>query len=121
MIYTIKCCHVVRHCESGSKVLSTLVLPLKWLAPGTQRSPSDLCYYPPPQLGCALGFLIPPWIVRNSMDLAENTRDLSIMFYGQAAITTALFFTVVFGKSREGSWISADIPGNRVTELDIWD
>ncbi|XP_043200741.1 feline leukemia virus subgroup C receptor-related protein 2-like isoform X1 [Amphibalanus amphitrite] len=48
------------------------------------------------QLGCALGFLIPPWIVRNSINLADNTRDLSIMFYGQAAITTILFITIVF-------------------------
>ena len=50
------------------------------------------------QLGCALGFLIPPEIVPNSDSLDDIGHDLSIMFYGGAAITTALFVVVCIGK-----------------------
>ncbi|KAF0300149.1 Feline leukemia virus subgroup C receptor-related protein 2 [Amphibalanus amphitrite] len=48
------------------------------------------------QIGNAIGFLIPPAIVQDSEDLDEIGHDLSIMFYGQAAITSALFIIIIF-------------------------
>jgi MFS transporter, FLVCR family, feline leukemia virus subgroup C receptor-related protein len=47
------------------------------------------------QLGTALGFLIPPEIVTNGEDLDVTGRQLSIVMYGGAAVTTALFILVV--------------------------
>ncbi|XP_043242358.1 feline leukemia virus subgroup C receptor-related protein 1-like isoform X3 [Amphibalanus amphitrite] len=48
------------------------------------------------KIGNAIGFLIPPAIVQDSQDLDEIGHDLSIMFYGQAAITSALFIIIIF-------------------------
>ena len=50
------------------------------------------------QLGCALGFLVPPEIVPNSDDLGFIGYRLSLMFYGGAAITSCLFILVSIGK-----------------------
>ncbi|XP_074647757.1 choline/ethanolamine transporter flvcr2a-like isoform X2 [Tubulanus polymorphus] len=46
------------------------------------------------QVGCAIGFLIPPWIVPNSDNLDEIGNNLSYMFYGTAAVTSGLFILV---------------------------
>ncbi|ELT91732.1 hypothetical protein CAPTEDRAFT_119493 [Capitella teleta] len=48
------------------------------------------------QIGCALGFLIPPQIVPYSDDLDFIGKRLSIMFYGGAAFMTLLFIIVFF-------------------------
>ncbi|XP_045196562.2 feline leukemia virus subgroup C receptor-related protein 2-like isoform X2 [Mercenaria mercenaria] len=47
------------------------------------------------QVGCAAGFLIPPLLVPNSESLSEIGRDLGIMFYIWAGVTTALFIIIV--------------------------
>ena len=47
------------------------------------------------QLGCALGFLIPPEIVGNIDDVEFIRYRLMFMFYGGAVLTTALFILVV--------------------------
>ena len=49
------------------------------------------------QIGNAVGFLIPPAIVQDSEDLDAIGHDLSIMFYGQAVITSVLFVIIVLG------------------------
>lgn len=48
------------------------------------------------QIGNAIGFLIPPAIVEDSEDLDVISSHLSIMFYGQAAITSILFLVIFF-------------------------
>ena len=50
------------------------------------------------QLGCAMGFLIPPELVPNDPDLSEVGHRLGIMFYGAAGLTTALFILVCIGE-----------------------
>jgi FLVCR family feline leukemia virus subgroup C receptor-related protein len=50
------------------------------------------------QVGCAAGFLIPPLLVPYSENLDEIGRDLGIMFYIGAGVTTALFLTIIVGK-----------------------
>lgn len=47
------------------------------------------------QVGVAIGFLVPPAIVPTSQDLDQVGHDLSIMFYGMAAITTVIFIIIV--------------------------
>ncbi|XP_064617494.1 heme transporter FLVCR2-like isoform X2 [Liolophura sinensis] len=47
------------------------------------------------QVGVAVGFLIPPEIVPNSEDLGKVGRDLRIMMYSTAGVTTALFILVL--------------------------
>ncbi|KAG8240220.1 hypothetical protein J437_LFUL004680, partial [Ladona fulva] len=47
------------------------------------------------QLGIALGFLIPPMMVRNSENLEEIGHDLSIMFYTIAGLTSVIFLLIV--------------------------
>ncbi|KAK5879690.1 hypothetical protein CesoFtcFv8_022785 [Champsocephalus esox] len=48
------------------------------------------------QLGTAIGFLLPPVLVPNTPDDPELTgHNISIMFYGTAALSTALFFLTV--------------------------
>ncbi|XP_018431215.1 PREDICTED: feline leukemia virus subgroup C receptor-related protein 2-like [Nanorana parkeri] len=49
------------------------------------------------QLGVAVGFLLPPVLVPNVEDLDRLSRDISIMFYGTAAVSTLLFILVIFG------------------------
>ncbi|XP_037068046.1 feline leukemia virus subgroup C receptor-related protein 2-like isoform X2 [Pollicipes pollicipes] len=48
------------------------------------------------QIGNAVGFLIPPAIVHDREKLDDIGHDLSIMFFGQAAITTVLFIIIIF-------------------------
>ncbi|XP_070843771.1 heme transporter FLVCR1 [Chaetodon trifascialis] len=54
------------------------------------------------QLGTAIGFLLPPVLVPNTPDRPELTgHNISIMFYGTAAISTGLFvLTVIVIKDR---------------------
>ncbi|KAM3602996.1 uncharacterized protein V6R79_014676 [Siganus canaliculatus] len=48
------------------------------------------------QLGCAIGFLLPPVLVPNTPDDVELTgHNISIMFYGTAAVSTGLFLLAV--------------------------
>ncbi|XP_048392657.1 feline leukemia virus subgroup C receptor-related protein 1 isoform X1 [Stegostoma tigrinum] len=48
------------------------------------------------QLGVAFGFLLPPILVPNTRDdLNVMAKNISILFYGTAAIATVLFFMVV--------------------------
>ncbi|MGH0180172.1 UNVERIFIED_CONTAM: hypothetical protein FKN15_003953, partial [Acipenser sinensis] len=49
-----------------------------------------------PQLGIAVGFLIPPLLVPNVDDFDELAHHVSIMFYGTAAMATLLFILVIF-------------------------
>jgi hypothetical protein len=50
------------------------------------------------QLGVALGFLLPPMLVRNGT-LDEIGKDLSIMFYGTGAVTAGLLLLVILCKN----------------------
>ncbi|XP_035280185.1 feline leukemia virus subgroup C receptor-related protein 1 isoform X1 [Anguilla anguilla] len=54
------------------------------------------------QLGCAIGFLLPPVLVPNTMDDKDLMGyNISIMFYGTAVISTLLFLlTAVVIKDR---------------------
>ncbi|XP_051816603.1 feline leukemia virus subgroup C receptor-related protein 1 [Acanthochromis polyacanthus] len=54
------------------------------------------------QLGTAIGFLLPPVLVPNTPDDVELTgHNISIMFYGTAAVSTVLFvLTVIVIKDR---------------------
>ncbi|XP_037305860.2 feline leukemia virus subgroup C receptor-related protein 1 isoform X2 [Pungitius pungitius] len=54
------------------------------------------------QLGTAIGFLLPPVLVPNTPDNIELTgHNISVMFYGTAAVSTALFIlTVIVIKDR---------------------
>uniref|UniRef100_A0A667YB80 Choline/ethanolamine transporter FLVCR1 n=1 Tax=Myripristis murdjan TaxID=586833 RepID=A0A667YB80_9TELE len=54
------------------------------------------------QLGTAIGFLLPPVLVPNTADNIElMSRNISIMFYGTAAVSTVLFIlTVIVIKDR---------------------
>uniref|UniRef100_A0A3Q0S823 Choline/ethanolamine transporter FLVCR1 n=1 Tax=Amphilophus citrinellus TaxID=61819 RepID=A0A3Q0S823_AMPCI len=48
------------------------------------------------QLGTAIGFLLPPVLVPNTPDDVELTgHNISIMFYGTAAVSTVLFILAV--------------------------
>ncbi|KAK6170503.1 hypothetical protein SNE40_018883 [Patella caerulea] len=47
------------------------------------------------QIGVAVGFLLPPVLVPNSESLETVGHNMTIMFYGGASITTALFFTIL--------------------------
>lgn len=51
-----------------------------------------------PQLGTAIGFLLPPVLVPNTPNDIELTgHNISIMFYGTAAVATGLFLLTVIG------------------------
>ncbi|XP_043962963.1 feline leukemia virus subgroup C receptor-related protein 1 [Gambusia affinis] len=54
------------------------------------------------QLGTAIGFLLPPVLVPNTPEDLERTgRNISIMFYGTAAVSTGLFvLTVIVMKDK---------------------
>ncbi|XP_037068044.1 feline leukemia virus subgroup C receptor-related protein 1-like isoform X1 [Pollicipes pollicipes] len=84
---------------SAASQIFILGIPAKlaavWFGPGQVSSACAIGVFGN-QLGCALGFLVPPSIVKNRANLDDITHDLSIMFYGQAAITTALFLTIAF-------------------------
>ena len=47
------------------------------------------------QLGCAVGFFLPPLIVPNDPDISVVTARLNYMFYGGAGFMTLLFFLVI--------------------------
>ncbi|KAL7872190.1 hypothetical protein SRHO_G00071730 [Serrasalmus rhombeus] len=47
------------------------------------------------QLGVAIGFLLPPVLVPNTPDKELMGRNISIMFYGTAAVSTLLFILTV--------------------------
>ncbi|XP_078798692.1 choline/ethanolamine transporter flvcr2b isoform X19 [Oryzias latipes] len=49
------------------------------------------------QLGCAIGFLLPPILVPNVDDLDELAHHIRVMFYITAGVATFLFILVVFG------------------------
>ncbi|XP_070190522.1 choline/ethanolamine transporter flvcr2a-like isoform X2 [Littorina saxatilis] len=53
------------------------------------------------QIGIAVGFLTPPELVPNSADLDTIGTHLRNMFYGTAAITTAIFFVNLFFFQKE--------------------
>lgn len=55
---------------------------------------------PPPQLGTAIGFLLPPVLVPNTPDDLElMAHNMRVMFYATAAVSTALFFLAATGTS----------------------
>lgn len=59
-----------------------------------------------PQLGTAIGFLLPPVLVPNTPDDVELTgHNISIMFYGTAAVSTCLFILTVAGaRPQKHTW-----------------
>lgn len=52
-----------------------------------------------PQLGIALGFLVPPMLVPNVEDINELTQHIRVMLYISAGVATALFVLVIIGKT----------------------
>lgn len=48
------------------------------------------------QLGIAVGFVLPPILVKNHDDLDLIGRDLQFMFYSVAGFTTILVVLVLF-------------------------
>ena len=46
-------------------------------------------------MGAAMGFLIPPEIVKSSDDIDKLGYQLSVMMYGGAAVTTVLLILVL--------------------------
>ncbi|XP_040188793.1 feline leukemia virus subgroup C receptor-related protein 2 isoform X1 [Rana temporaria] len=48
------------------------------------------------QLGVAVGFLLPPVLISNIDDLDRLSYQISIMFYGTAAVASLLFILVIF-------------------------
>ncbi|XP_023126571.3 feline leukemia virus subgroup C receptor-related protein 2 isoform X2 [Amphiprion ocellaris] len=48
------------------------------------------------QLGCAIGFLLPPILVPNVDDMDELAHHIRVMFYITAGVATSLFILVVF-------------------------
>lgn len=50
------------------------------------------------QLGIALGFLIPPRIVKDHEDVEQIGEDLRLLFYSVAGVCTALLLCVLLGK-----------------------
>ncbi|XP_071112995.1 choline/ethanolamine transporter flvcr2a-like isoform X2 [Haliotis cracherodii] len=49
------------------------------------------------QVGAAVGFLLPPVLVPNSPDLDQVGRDMSLMMYITAGVTTAIFILILIG------------------------
>lgn len=50
------------------------------------------------QLGVAVGFVLPPMLVPNSPDLETVGRDLQMMFYLVAGLTSILLVLMIFCK-----------------------
>jgi hypothetical protein len=50
------------------------------------------------QLGVALGFFLPPILVKDHKNIDDIGADLKLMFYIVAGVCTALFLVVVIGK-----------------------
>lgn len=61
-----------------------------WFGPN-EVSTATACGVFGNQVGVAIGFLIPPVIVSNSPNLDDIGRDLNVMFYASAGVTSALF------------------------------
>lgn len=58
------------------------------------------------QLGVAIGFLLPPVLVPNTVeDIELMGHNISVMFYGTAVVSTALFILTVIGNSVETSLV----------------
>ncbi|XP_067945950.1 heme transporter FLVCR2-like isoform X2 [Watersipora subatra] len=55
------------------------------------------------QLGTAVGFVLPPYVVKVHEDLSITGRSLSYLFYGGAGYTTLLFILVLFLFQKEPS------------------
>lgn len=51
------------------------------------------------QVGCAVGFLLPPVLVPYSEDLNQIGKDIGTMFYMGAGVTTFFFIMVILSKS----------------------
>lgn len=51
------------------------------------------------QLGIALGFLIPPRIVKDHENVEEIGQDLRFLFYIVAGVCTVLLLCVLIGNS----------------------
>lgn len=51
------------------------------------------------QVGCAVGFLLPPVLVPYSEDLNQIGKDMGTMFYMGAGVTTFFFIMVILSKS----------------------
>ncbi|KAM4712850.1 choline/ethanolamine transporter flvcr2b isoform 2-T2 [Anableps anableps] len=49
------------------------------------------------QLGCAIGFFLPPILVPNVDDMDELANHIKTMFYITAGVATFLFILVIFG------------------------
>lgn len=50
-------------------------------------------------MGVAIGFLLPPVLVPNTPEDVKLTgHNISIMFYGTAAVSTCLFILTVIGR-----------------------
>lgn len=47
------------------------------------------------QLGQAVGFILPPMIVRNHANLDDIGKDLNLLFYGQAIFAAVAAFAVL--------------------------
>lgn len=52
-----------------------------------------ICFF---QLGIALGFLIPPILVKNSDDMAAIAKGLSILFYSVAIACSVILVAILF-------------------------
>lgn len=51
-----------------------------------------------PQLGIAIGFLVPPILVPNVEDMDELASHIQVMFYITAGVATFLFILVLISK-----------------------
>lgn len=61
------------------------------------------------QLGTAIGFLLPPVLVPNTPgDIELTGRNISIMFYGTAAVSTVLFILTIIGRRCLTSFKTSD-------------
>lgn len=50
------------------------------------------------KIGLAVGFFVPPNIVRNSNSTMDIGKDLSLLFYGGAGYMTLIFILIVICK-----------------------
>lgn len=55
-------------------------------------------YVPVFKIGLAVGFFVPPNIVRNSNSTMDIGKDLSLLFYGGAGYMTFIFILIVICK-----------------------
>ncbi|XP_071113174.1 choline/ethanolamine transporter flvcr2a-like [Haliotis cracherodii] len=64
------------------------------------------------QIGVAVGFLIPPILVNNSPNITDIGAGLTVMNYGTASVTTAIFLLMLVGYQAE-----PEIPPSRARLL----